>query len=74
VVLALSLGLFACGGSAESKARELQQTRESWNATVQLTAELQRRGAVPSNYARQTLDAAQQELEKTRHKAQELSR
>jgi hypothetical protein len=61
----LTLGLLACGDSAESKARELQQTQKSWKATVQLTAELRQRGAVPSNYARQTMDAAQDELEKS---------
>jgi hypothetical protein len=65
----LTLGLLACGDSAESKARELEQTQKSWNATVHLTTELRQRGAVPSDYARQTMDAAQEELEKSRRKA-----
>jgi hypothetical protein len=73
MVLYGSLFLAACGGSRESKARELQQAQESWDATVQLTTELRQRGAVPAKYARDVVQAAQQELEKSRRRIQELS-
>jgi exonuclease VII small subunit len=65
--------LSACGGSPSDQARKLQETQASWDATVQLTSDLWHRGAVPSEYAHQTLDAAEQELEKTRQKAEKLS-
>jgi hypothetical protein len=72
LVTALVL-LAACKGSPREEARKLHQTQESWQATVQLTTELRQRGSVPPKYARQTLEAAQQELEKTRRKTQEPS-
>jgi hypothetical protein len=73
-VLAVSLVLLAaCGDSPESKARKLYQTQQSWEATAQLTTEMLQKGAVPETYARQSLDAVRQELEKTRRKAESLS-
>jgi outer membrane PBP1 activator LpoA protein len=72
VVIAVAL-LAACGGSSESTARKLRQTQESWQATVQLTSELRQRDAVPEEYARQTLDAAREELDKTSKKLEQLS-
>ena len=64
--------LAACRGSPSEQARKLHQTQQSWEATARLTKELLQRGAVPAEYARQTLDAARQELEKTRQKAEKL--
>jgi hypothetical protein len=68
-----SLLLAACSGSPSDQARKLRQTEESWKATAELTAELRQGGAVPDVYARQTLEATKEELEKTRKKRQELS-
>jgi uncharacterized lipoprotein YmbA len=65
--------LAACSGSPSEQARKLHQTQQSWEATERLTKEMLQRGAVPAEYARQTLDAARQELEKTRQKAEQLS-
>jgi hypothetical protein len=74
ILLSILLMLAAgCSGSKGDQARKLQQTRQSWEATVQLTTELWRKGALPAEYARQTLDAAGKELEKTRRKAEKLS-
>ena len=73
LLLASLVLLAACSGSPGEQARKLHQTRQSWEATARLTTELLRRGAVPAEYARQTLDAAGQELEKTRQKAEQLS-
>lgn len=72
-LLASLVLLAACSGSPSEQARKLHQTRQSWEATARLATELLRRGAVPAEYARQTLDAAGQELEKTRQKAEQLS-
>jgi len=63
----------ACGGSKEEQARKLRQQETSWQATIRLTAELRERGAVTQVYARQALEAAGQELEKTHRKAAKLS-
>jgi hypothetical protein len=65
--------LVACRGSPSEQARKLQQTQQSWEATARLTAELRQKGAVPGEYARQTLDAARQELDKARQKEERLS-
>ena len=74
VPLLVSMGfLAACSGSPSEQTRKLHQTEQSWEATVRLTTVLSRRGAVPAEYARQTLDAARQELEKARRKAERLS-
>jgi hypothetical protein len=48
--------------------------QQSWEVTIGLTTELRQRGAVPEGYARLTLDAARQELEKTRQTAEHLTR
>jgi len=64
--------LAACSSSPSEQTRKLHQTQQSWEATVRLTTELSQRGAVPAEYARQTLDAARQELEKARRKAERL--
>jgi Tfp pilus assembly protein PilP len=74
LLLASLLFLAACKDSASQQAQELDQTQRSWEATVRLTTMLRQRGAVPAEYARQTLDAAREELEKTRRKAQQVSR
>ena len=63
----------AVAQNLSEQARKLHQTQRSWEATARLTTELLRGGAVPAEYARQTLDAARQELEKTRQKAKQLS-
>jgi hypothetical protein len=73
LLLASLVLLAACRASPSEQARKLRQTQESWEATARLTTELSQRGAVPAKYARQTLNAAGQELEKTRRKAERLS-
>jgi hypothetical protein len=65
--------LGACRGSPSDQARKLHQTQRSWEAMARLTAELRQKGAVPAEYARQTLDAAKQELDKARREEQKLS-
>jgi hypothetical protein len=65
--------LAACSSSPSEQGRKLHQTEQSWEATVRLTTELSQRGAVPAEYARQTLEAARQELAKARRKAERLS-
>jgi hypothetical protein len=72
-LLASLVLLTACRGSPSEQARKLHQTQQSWETTARLTNELLQRGAVPAKYARQTLDAARQELERTRQKAEKLS-
>jgi putative membrane protein len=71
--VALVLLLAACKGSPNEQVRKLQQTQESWEATAQVTRELRQHGAVPEVYARQTLEAAEEELEKIRKKSEQLS-
>jgi len=73
LLLASLVLLAACRGSPSEQTRKLRQTQQSWEATARLTTELSQSGAVPAKYARQTLDAARQELEKTRRKAERLS-
>jgi outer membrane biogenesis lipoprotein LolB len=73
-VLPISLLLLAaCGGSAKEQARKLHQTEESWKATTRLTTELWKQGAIPAEYARQTLEAAAQGLAEARASAAKLS-
>jgi putative membrane protein len=74
LVLHGSLLLAACKGSPSEQAQHLQQSQQSWQATVQTTTELRQRGAVPEVYARQTVEAAKEELEKNRKKSEQLSR
>jgi hypothetical protein len=66
--------LTACGGSPSEQARKLHETSQSWEATTRLATELWQHGAVPATYARQTLEVAQEELDKARQKAAKLSR
>jgi hypothetical protein len=73
LLLASLVLLAACSGSPSEQARKLHQTQRSWEATARLTKEMLQRGAVPAEYARQTLDAASEELEKTRQQAEQLS-
>jgi hypothetical protein len=73
LLLASLVLLAACSGSPSEQTRKLYRTQQSWEATVRLTTELSQRGAVPAKYTRQTLDAARQELEKARRKAERLS-
>jgi hypothetical protein len=65
--------LAACHSSPSEQARKHQQTEKSWEVTAQLTMQLRRRGAVPEVYARQTLEAANEELEKSRKKSEQPS-
>jgi hypothetical protein len=65
--------LAACKGSPNEQADKLRHTQQSWERTARLTTELWQRGAVPSEYARQTLDAAREELDKARRSAEKLS-
>jgi putative membrane protein len=69
----LLLVLAGCGSSKQNKAQNLSREAVSWKATVRLTEELNQRGAVPDKYARQTLEAAEGELEQIQQKAAELS-
>lgn len=73
-ILLTSLVPLAGCSSAEQKFEEINRTAQSWEATARLTRTLWDRGAVPAEYARQTLDAAARELEKTRRKTEQLSR
>lgn len=73
-LLAASLGLLAaCNSSPNEQVRKLQQNQKSWEATAQVTAALRKRGAVPEEFARQTLEAAKEELEKNHKKLEQLS-
>ena len=72
-LLVLLVLLVSCGGSKQEEAKKLEQKASSWHATVELTSELRQRGAVPDEYARQTLQAAEQELQKNQQKADQLS-
>ena len=72
-LVAVLLVLVACGGSPNEQVRKLHETQQSWDETTRLTTELWRSGAVPAIYARQTLEAASQELEKVRRKLEQLS-
>jgi hypothetical protein len=72
--LAASLLLLAaCSSSPGKQADKLRQTQQSWERTARLTTELWQKGALPSEYVRQTLEAAKQELDKARRSAEKLS-
>jgi exonuclease VII small subunit len=73
VVLCGSLLSAGCKGSPKERAEKLSQTQQSWEETVRLTTELWQKGAVPSEYARQTLDAAREALDQVRRSAEQLS-
>jgi putative membrane protein len=72
-LLLLLILVVGCGSSKQEQARKLQQQDSSWQATIQLTTELRQRGSVPAEYARQTVQAAEQELQKNQQKAERLS-
>lgn len=58
-LLLIVLPLLGCGSSPQKKKVELaEQTVRSWEATVRLTSETLAAGAVPREYARQVLEAA----------------
>ena len=72
VVLALALALLflpACGGSSQRQAEKLQQQVASWEATARLTRELAQERALPKQYTRQVLEAAQEGLDQARQQA-----
>jgi putative membrane protein len=71
LLLALLLG---CGRSKQQQARDLGQKASSWQATIQLTTQLKQRGAIPDEYAEQTFQAAEQELEQNQQKTDRLSK
>jgi putative membrane protein len=73
VALVLLLALMACGGSKPEQFRKLAQQDSSWQATIRLTTQLEQRGALPAEFSRQTLEAAEQELRQTQQKAHQLS-
>jgi cytochrome c oxidase assembly factor CtaG len=64
--------LAACGSSHQEQARKLRQEEASWRATLQLERELSEKQEVPSTYARQVVEAADQELKKIRQKTASL--
>jgi putative membrane protein len=70
LVLALLLG---CGRSKQEQFQKLEQQASSWQATIQLTNELQGRGALPEEYVRQTLERAERELQRSVQQAERLS-
>lgn len=72
LVLLLGLAL-ACGSSKQDQFRKLAQQDSSWQATIRLTTQLEQRGALPAEYSRQTLEVAEQELQQTQQKADQLS-
>jgi hypothetical protein len=57
-------GLSACGGSPEEQAKKKAEGVASWRETVRLTRAARARGAIPEVYARQILEAADDELRK----------
>jgi hypothetical protein len=73
-LLAASLVLLtACRASPHEQIDKLFQTERSWEETARLTTELWQRGAVPAEYARQTLAAAREELDQARRSVERLS-
>jgi hypothetical protein len=72
LLAASMLWLAACKASPNEKADKLHQTQQSWEKTARLTTELWRRGVVPAEYARQTLNAAKEELDKAYRDAEKL--
>jgi predicted PurR-regulated permease PerM len=69
VVLLMALVPVAGCSSPQRKMEELNRTAHSWEATARLTKELWGKGAVPAEYAQQTIAAAEEELEKTRRRS-----
>jgi hypothetical protein len=62
--LFLLTSLTACNQFANDEAVKELQTAASWTATVHMTAEAWLQGDIPKPYAQQTLQKAQQELQK----------
>jgi putative membrane protein len=58
--------LSGCGESAEEKAQTTAKQMASWRETAALTRAARARGAVPEAYARQMLEAVDDELRKLR--------
>jgi uncharacterized protein YcfL len=71
----ISIALVSLAGcqSADSRARQLQQQKVSWEATVRLTTQLSNQHVVPAEYTQQVLEAAAQGLEQIRQRAAKLS-
>jgi hypothetical protein len=69
ILLVILLALTACKQSPEEQQQQLQKTETSWQATTELTRELHSAGALTDVYARQTQEAARQELDKARRQA-----
>jgi hypothetical protein len=57
-LLLMVLPLLGCGSSPQKKVELAEQKVRSWEATVRLTSETLAAGAVPREYARQVLEAA----------------
>ena len=74
LILSTGLVLLAGCSSAEQKIERTNQTIQSWKATAQLTSQLRERGAVPEQYARQTFEAAAQEMATARQRLKKISR
>jgi hypothetical protein len=73
-VISIALvSLAGCQSAADSRARQLQQQKESWEATVRLTTQLSNQHVVPAEYTQQVLEAAAQGLEQIRQRAAKLS-
>jgi predicted PurR-regulated permease PerM len=73
-LLLVTLAPLAGCSSTEQKIERNNTTIQSWEATVRLTKQLRARGAVPPEYARQTLDAAARELERARRSSERVLR
>ena len=66
----ISLALLAgCHGSPQKQQEKLQQELKSWDATDQLTRELDQRGALPRVYVRQVSEAVEQGKQRLREQA-----
>jgi predicted PurR-regulated permease PerM len=74
ILLFATLAPLAGCASTEQKIERSNRIIQSWEATARLTTELLKRGAVPAEYAHQTLDAAAQELERTRQSSEKIHR
>jgi hypothetical protein len=71
-LIAIAIVSVASCQSAESRARQVQQERESWQATLRLTTQLSEQHVIPAEYSQQVLEAASQGLEQTRKRAAKL--
>jgi hypothetical protein len=70
----ISLALLAgCHGSPQKQQEKLRQESKSWEATDQLTRELDQRGALPRVYVRQVAEAIEQGKGKVRQQAAKSS-